>query len=48
MCSRAPGCVPGNPCLVLGLILGCVPWWLMMEVPICVIGPMDAFKGIFA
>jgi hypothetical protein len=30
MCSRAPGCVPGNPCSVLGLILGCVPWWLMM------------------
>jgi hypothetical protein len=27
--SRALGCVPGNPCLVLGLILGYVPWWLI-------------------
>jgi hypothetical protein len=26
---RDPGCVPGNPCPVLGLILGYVPWWLM-------------------
>jgi hypothetical protein len=27
--SRAPRCGPGNPCLVLGLILGYVPWWLI-------------------
>jgi hypothetical protein len=27
--SRAPKCVPGNPCPVLGLILGYVPWWLI-------------------
>jgi hypothetical protein len=26
--SRAPGCGPGNPCPVLELILGNVPWWL--------------------
>jgi hypothetical protein len=33
--SRALGCGPGNPCPVLGLILGYVPWWLI-EVPRCV------------
>jgi hypothetical protein len=27
--SRAPGCGPGNPCPVFGLILGYVPWWLI-------------------
>jgi hypothetical protein len=27
--SRALGYVPGNPCPVLGLILGNVPWGLM-------------------
>jgi hypothetical protein len=27
--SRAPRCGPGNPCSVLGLILGYVPWWLI-------------------
>jgi hypothetical protein len=26
MCYRALGCVPGNLCLTLGLILGFVPW----------------------
>jgi hypothetical protein len=26
---RAPRCVLGNPCSVLGLILVCVPWWLI-------------------
>jgi hypothetical protein len=27
--SKALGCVLGNLCLVLGLILGYVPWWLI-------------------
>jgi hypothetical protein len=25
----APRCGPGNPCPVLGLILGFVPWWFI-------------------
>jgi hypothetical protein len=43
-----PGCVPGNPCLVFGLILGCVPWWWMIQDPRCVLGPLDVFQGILA
>jgi hypothetical protein len=34
--SRAPGHVPGYPCLVHGLILGLVPWWIR---PRDVLGP---------
>jgi hypothetical protein len=26
--SRAPGNIPGYPCLGHGLILGLVPWWI--------------------
>ena len=44
MCSRSPGCVPGNPCLNAWVD----PWscTLVEKDPRCVLGPPNVLWGI--